>query len=176
MKGLKLTSAIVLLSFIVVNPRVNAQQTPQIETKPQTEKFQIESTPKQDLNQEQQKAANYLKQGFSLVKTKNYSEAIKAFDEALKIQPNSQYAYLGRGASYVLLKQYQQGKTDLDKSIQLDNSVSYTYLFRGVANSVLGNKQDAITDLETAAKLFERDGDTESAQTSRNAIKQLSKV
>lgn len=175
MKGLKLTSAIVLLSFLIVNPRVNAQQSPQIETKPQTEKFQIESTPKQDLNQDKKKALNYLKQGFSLFKAKNYPQAVFAFNEAIKIQPNNQYAYLGKGISNYMLKQYTLAKTDLDKSIELDSSLSFGYLFRGIANSALGNTKEAVTDLQIAAKQFEQNGETKLAQTSREAIKLIRK-
>ena len=176
MKGLKLTSAIVLLGFMVVSPRVNAQELPETNVKPQVEKSQVESYPNQNLTPEQQKALTYLRQGFKLFKSKNYPQAITAFDEVIKIQPNNQYAYLGRGASYVLLKQYQQGKTDLDKSIQLDNSVSFAHFFRGIANGALGNKNDAITDLETAAKLFDRDGEIELAKTSRDAIVRIRNV
>ena len=71
------------------------------------------------------------------------------------------------------MKQYQQAKTDLDKTIELDNSISYAYFFRGVSNGALGNRKDAITDLETAARLFDQDGNTELAQTSRDVIKQI---
>ena len=173
MKGLKLTSAIVLLSFMVINPRVNAQELPDTNLTPQIEKFQVESNPNPNLREDEQQAVNYLRQGFSLFKNKNYPEAIKAFNEVIKIQPNNQYGYFGRGVSYFQLKQYQQAKTDLDKTIELDNSISYAYFFRGVSNGALGNRRDAITDLETAATLFDKDGNTEFAQTSRNVIKRL---
>ena len=176
MKGLKLTSAIVLLGFMVVNPRVNAQQLPETNVKPQVEKYQLQSNLNQYLSPNDERALAYVRLGFKLFESKKYSQAIKAFNEVIEIQPNNQYAYFGRGSSYVLLKQYQQGKTDLDKSIQLDNSVSYAHFFRGVANGALGNKNDAITDLETAAKLFDRDGETELAKTSRDAIKQIRNV
>ncbi len=169
MKVLKLTSAIALLGFMVISPKVNAQTLPDTDIKPQIERMQVESSP----NQDSEKAVNYLKQGFDLFTAKNYPEAIKAFDEVIKIQPNNQYAYLGRGASYLLLEQYQQAKTDLDKSIELDSSMAYSHFFRGVANSALGNKKDAITDLETAANLFDKNGETELAQTSRNVIEKI---
>ena len=173
MKGLKLTSALVLLSFMVINPRVNAQELPDTNVTPQIEKFQVESNPNPNLREDEQQAVNYLRQGFSLFKNKNYPEAIKAFNEVIKIQPNNQYGYFGRGVSYFQLKQYQQAKTDLDKTIELDNSISYAYFFRGVSNGALGNRRDAITDLETAARLFDQDGNTELAQTSRDVIKQI---
>ena len=169
MKGLKLTSALVLLSFMVINPRVNAQELPDTNVTPQIEKLQVESNP----NQNSEQAVNYLKQGFNLFQNKNYPEAIKAFNEVIKIQPNNQYGYFGRGISYFQLKQYQQAKTDLDKTIELDNSISYAYFFRGVSNGALGNRKDAITDLETAARLFDKDGNTEFAQTSRDVIKRI---
>ncbi|WP_414621525.1 tetratricopeptide repeat protein [Calothrix sp. CCY 0018] len=169
MKGLKTVSAIALLSFMVITPRVNAQTLPEVNIKPQIERMQVESSP----NPDSDKAVNYLRQGFSLFQNKNYPEAIEVFNEVIKIQPNNQYAYLGRGASYVLLEQYQQGKTDLDKSIEIDSSIAYSHFFRGIANGALGNNNNAITDLETAAKLFEKDGETELAQTSRNVIEQL---
>ena len=173
MKGLKLTSAIVLLSFMVINPRVNAQELPDTNLTPQIEKLQVESSPNPNSRDDKQEAVNYLRQGFSLLKNKNYPEAIKAFNEVIKIQPNNQYGYFGRGVSYFQLKQYQQAKTDLDKTIELDNSISYAYFFRGVSNSALGDRKNAITDLETAAKLFDKDGNTEFAQTSRDVIKRI---
>jgi tetratricopeptide (TPR) repeat protein len=163
MKGLQAASAIVLLSFMVITPRVNAQ------TLPDTNVTQVES----NQNPNNEKAVSYLKQGFNLFQNKKYPQAIKAFNEVIKIQPNNQYAYLGRGASYLLSEQYQQAKTDLDKSIQLDSSMAYAHFFRGIANTGLGNKNNAITDLETAANLFDKEGNTESAQTCRDAIKRL---
>lgn len=168
MKGLQAASAIVLLSFMVITPRVNAQTLPDTNVKPQAE-TQVESTP----NPDNEKAVNYLKQAFNLFTNKKYPQAIKTFNEVLKIQPNNQYAYLGRGGSYLLLEQYQQAKTDLDKSIELDPSMAYAHFFRGIANGSLGSKKDAITDLETAANLFDKDGNAEFAQTCRDAIKRL---
>ncbi|MGB3650333.1 MAG: tetratricopeptide repeat protein [Rivularia sp. (in: cyanobacteria)] len=173
MKGLKLTSAIALLSFMVISPRVDAQTLPDTNIKPQIERMQVESDPNQNSTGDNKKAATYLEEGIKLFKAKKYREAIETFDEVLKIQPNNQYAYFFKGASYFQLKEYQQAKTYLDKSIELDDSMSYSYFFRGVTNAVLGNKDNAITDLETATKLFEKDGDTELAQTSRKVIEQL---
>ena len=173
MKVLKLTSAIALLGFMVISPKVNAQTLPDTDIKPQIERMQVESSPDQNLNQDEQKAANYLKEGIKLFQAEKYREAIKTFNEVLKIQPNNQYAYFFKGASYFQLKEYQQAKTDLDKSIELDDSMSYSYFFRGVTNAVLGNKDNAIADLQTAAKLFDKDGETELAQTSRNVIEKI---
>lgn len=173
MKTLKLTSAIALLSFMVISPKVNAQELPDTNIKPQIERMQVESDPNQNLNQDEQKAANYLTQGFSLFKAKNYPEAIKAFNEVIRIQPNNQYGYFGRGMSNYMLEKYTLAKTDFDKSIELDSSFAFAHFFRGITNSALGNKDNAITDLQTAAKLFDKSGETQLAQTSRQVIARL---
>jgi tetratricopeptide (TPR) repeat protein len=168
MKGLKAASALALLSFMLINHKANAQTLPNTNIKPQSEKLQVESNPNQD------KAVNYFNQGLSLLKAKKYPEAIKAFSEVIKIQPNNQYAYLGRGLSYFRLKQYQQAKINLDKTIELDNSIADAYFYRGMTNFMLNNRNDAITDLQTAANLFDKDGKAEKAQICRDAIKRIS--
>ncbi len=167
MKGLKALSAIVVLSFMVVAPRVNAQTLPNTNTKRQTEKLQVESNSNQD------KARSYFKQGLSLLGAKKYPEAIKAFNEVIRIQPNNQYGYLGRGISYFRLKQYQQAKKDLDKTIELDNSIAYAYFYRGITNFMFDYNNNAITDLQTAANLFDKDGKAKQAQTCRYLIRKI---
>lgn len=168
MKGLQAAFALVF-SFMVISPRVNAQ-TPDTNVKPQIDKLQVESTPNQNLTPNR-KALSYLKQGYTLFNNRNYPEAIKVFDKVIKIQPNNQYAYQGRGSSYAILGLNQRGKTDLDKAIQLDNSLSHAHFFRGFINRELGNKDNANRDLETAANLFEKEGNRNFAQLSRDSIK-----
>ncbi|BAY81488.1 TPR repeat-containing protein [Calothrix parasitica NIES-267] len=167
MKGLKALSAIVVLSFMVISPRVNAQTLPNTNIKRQTEKLQVESNPNQD------KARSYFKQGLSLLRAKKYPEAIKAFSEVIRIQPNNQYGYYARGISYFRLKKYQQAKTDLDKTIELDNSIAYAYFYRGITNFMFDYNNDAITDLQTAANLFDKDGEPKQAQTCRDLIRKI---
>lgn len=171
MKGLQAAFALVF-SFMVISPRVNAQ-TPDTNVKPQNEKLQVESTPNQNLTPNR-KALSYLKQGHTFLKNRNYPEAIKAFDQVIKIQPNNQYAYQGKGATYLRTGQFKQAKTDLDKSIQLDNSLSYAHYYRGLVNIALANKDNANTDFETAANLFEKEGKPKLANLSREFKKHYS--
>ncbi|MDJ0697236.1 MAG: tetratricopeptide repeat protein [Mastigocoleus sp. MO_167.B18] len=173
MKFLKVTSAIVLLSCIVFSQKVSAQTLPKLELEPQIEKLQLNSIQSLDSQENNQKVKAYLNKGIEYLQAKKYSEAIQAFSEVIKIQPNNQYAYLGRGISYLALGKYQQAKTDFDQCIEFDYSLSYAYFFRGITNSALGNKENAIEDLKTATNLFERDGQTQWAQKSRNLINQI---
>ena len=177
MKGLKVASAIALLSFMVISQKANAQTLPGIdikpEIKPQIQRLQVESTPNPNSRQNDEKAQAYFEKGMKLVEADKYPEAIQAFSEVIKIQPNNQYAYLLRGYSYIQLEKYTLAKADLDKTIELDNSIAYAYYFRGFTNYELGNKNNAITDFQTAAKLFDKEGRTEQAQKSRELIEYI---
>ncbi|MDY6900309.1 MAG: tetratricopeptide repeat protein [Cyanobacteriota bacterium] len=174
MKGLKAISAIVVLSFMVVSQKANAQ-IPGIDIKPQiqlpAQKLQIETTP--NTREDDQKALIYLQKGIKLFQAEKYQQAIPFFSEVIKIQPNNQYAYFFRGVSYFQLEKYQQAKVDLDKSIELDDSISYSYYFRGITNYLLGNKNSAISDLQTAAKLFDKEKNTQMAKKSRDVIEYI---
>ncbi|NJL81292.1 MAG: tetratricopeptide repeat protein, partial [Richelia sp. SM2_1_7] len=131
MKGLKTISAIALLGFMLISQKASAQTLPGIdikpEIKPQIQRLQIESSPNPNSRQDDEKAQAYLDKGIKLFEAEKWSEAIQAFSEAIKIQPNNQYAYFFRGYSYFQLEKYQQAKADLDKTIELDDSISYAY-------------------------------------------------
>ena len=177
MKGLKLTPAIVVFILMTISQKTNAQTLPGSDIKPQIqpkiEKLQIQSTPNQDSTRNNQKLKIYFQKGLKLIEQKEYAQAIRIFNEIIKIQPNNQYGYFFRGFSYFRLKMFQQAKVDFDKSIQLDPSISYSYFFRGITNYALGDRRGAIIDLQTATKLFEKDGKTEMAQKSRDVIEHI---
>ncbi|KST63858.1 tetratricopeptide repeat protein [Mastigocoleus testarum] len=109
MKVLKVIPAIVLLGFMVVSQKANSQTLPKIELKlkPQIEKLQVDPIQTPDSREDKQTAQIYLKKGLELFKAEKFNEAIQAFGEVIKIQPNNQYAYLFSGLSYFQLKQYQ---------------------------------------------------------------------
>ncbi|MEM7553096.1 MAG: tetratricopeptide repeat protein [Cyanobacteria bacterium P01_A01_bin.84] len=173
MKALKVISTIVLLSLVVVSQKANAQTMPNTNLETQNNELLVTPTQNSNSSTNNENAQKYLNKGLELLKDKNYLQAIKAFNEVIKIQPDNQYAYFLKGISYLQLGKYQQAKADLDKSIELDSSISYTYFFRGMTNYALGNKEKAITDLQTAANLFEKDGKLEMAQKSRDVIERI---
>ncbi|BAY24686.1 TPR repeat-containing protein [Calothrix sp. NIES-2100] len=175
MKGFKVVaSGIILLGLMVCAPKANAENLPNTELKPQIEKLPVESTPNftQSPNNNSNAKA-YLDQGFELLDKEDYRGAIKAFSQLISLSPDNPYGYFGRGLAYFSTKEYQAAKADFDASINLDSSIAYNYLFRGMSNYALGSKDLAIADLQVAANLFEKEGKTDLAQQSLDAIKRI---
>ncbi|MEB3215790.1 MAG: hypothetical protein VKN72_05970 [Nostocales cyanobacterium 94392] len=86
MKGLKTVSAIALLSFMVINPRVNAQTLPDTNIKPQ-----IESTQHPDLTENNKDAKIDLEQR---IEENEYQQTQADLDESIEIDSSTLYAYL----------------------------------------------------------------------------------
>lgn len=175
MKGFKVfASGMILFGFMVCAPQANAEKLPSIDFKLQTEKLQVESTPnftQSTTDNNSDKAS--LEQAFTLLDQEDYRGAIEAFKQVISLSPKNPYGYLGRGFAYFQLKQYQEAKADFDQSINLNSNIGYAYLFRGISNYVLGSKELAVSDLQTAANIFKKEGETEMAQKSLDALERI---
>lgn len=176
MKGFKvLASGMILFGLMVCAPKANAEKLPNTDSKTQAEKLQVESTFTQSTTDNDNLKA-YIDQGFALLDKEDYRGAIKAFNQAIRINSNNPYGYIGRGLAYFSLKEYQLAKEDFDQTISLDSNIGYAYLFRGMSNYALGSKQLAISDLQTAANIFQKAGETEMAQKSLDALERIRNV
>jgi tetratricopeptide (TPR) repeat protein len=174
MKGLKgFASLMIVFGLMVCAPKAHAEKLPSIDVKPQAEKLHGESNFTQSTTDDNNNLQAYIDQGYGLLQKDDYSGAIQAFNEVIRLAPNNPYGYLGRGMAYFSLKQYQEAKADLDQTISLDSNIGYAYLFRGMSNYTLGSKSQAISDLQTAANIFQKAGETEMAQKSREALERI---
>ena len=62
----------------------------------------------------------YCNQGLALHKLKNYSDAVKAFDNALEIDEQYTKAYSKRALAYIELEQYQDAIADCEKACDMN--------------------------------------------------------
>jgi tetratricopeptide (TPR) repeat protein len=173
MKGLKVTSAIVLLSFVAISSRVNAQTVLGASMQSQIGKSLVASTPNSSSQQNEQEANSIFETGRQLYKANKYSEAIQAFSKFIELQPNNKDGYFFRGVSYQKSRQYQEAKVDFDKVIELDSSLSYAYFVRGIIHNQLGEKEKAIADLQIAVSFFKKEGKTDFEQKALDLIKEI---
>jgi tetratricopeptide (TPR) repeat protein/S1-C subfamily serine protease len=84
----------------------------------------------------------------------NYEHAIKDYDQAMTLQPESAYLYLTFKARARLAKEdYQGAITDLTESIRLMPNYVPAYMNRAIAEAKRGNKERFLADFEQALKL-----------------------
>ncbi len=99
-------------------------------------------------------AMDWLNKGLVLrYSDKNNQEAMKAFDNAIEIDPNFAKAYAVRAAIYNDWGQHQQALRESERAIKLDPNLSWGFNTRGWAYIGLLNHQKAIEDLNRAIEL-----------------------
>lgn len=76
---------------------------------------------------------DYMNQGYNYFSEKNYEEALKAFEKALKQDPNNAKIYNLIGATYAGQKKYDKAVVEYHKAIALDDSQAVFFLNLGLA-------------------------------------------
>ena len=92
-------------------------------------------------------------QGLAKQKEGKHKEAIKDYDQAIKLNPDLTEAYNNRGNAKSRLKQYPEAIKDYDQAIKLNPDLAEAYNNRGIAKSDLKQYQEAIKDHDQAIKL-----------------------
>ncbi len=80
-------------------------------------------------------------------------QALSAYDEAIKLNPNNADAYISRGVVKSKLGQSEDAIADHNEAIRLKPDYADAYINRGNAKRALGKHQDAIYDYDEAIRL-----------------------
>lgn len=88
---------------------------------------------------------------------KRYEEAIVAYDQAIKLNPNSATAYYNKGNVLSWLRRYQEALVTYEQAIRLDPTSSLAYIGKGNALNELQRYEEALVALEQATKLNPHD-------------------
>ena len=95
-----------------------------------------------------------LAKGDKLLNAGNYEEAIKLFDEAIKLNSNLALAYNDRGEAYRYLGKFYEAVENYNKAIEINPNFDWPYSNRGVVNmDDYGRYELAIQDFNKALKL-----------------------
>lgn len=82
-----------------------------------------------------------------------YSEAIKAFDRAIEIDPSDAFAYYAKGWCYELSGNDSSAMECYEQGIDMDKNYPYIYLMRGQIFLKRGEKENAEADFEKVLQL-----------------------
>ena len=96
---------------------------------------------------------NRYKYGMKLLEQGRLKDAIVAFDEAIRLDPQHAMAYGKRGGTYSGLGQPERAIQDFDEAIRLNPKHGGTYIARMIAYTRLGKDEEAHQDFERAVRL-----------------------
>jgi tetratricopeptide (TPR) repeat protein len=82
-----------------------------------------------------------------------YEEAVKWYDQALKIDPKSTVALNGKGLVFNKLGRYEEAITWFDKALKIDPYFAYALNNKGVTLANLGRYEEAITWYDKAIEI-----------------------
>jgi hypothetical protein len=100
------------------------------------------------------RAGSYLGLGIGFSAIGEYDTAIKYFDLAIQMNPNSSDWYTERGDMYHLKKDYDRALEDYNQAIKLDPKGSWTFNQRGLFYMDRNEYDRAIEDFNQAIKLL----------------------
>lgn len=99
----------------------------------------------------------------SFTETNEYDEALKLYDESLKLNPKNKFGLNNKGYTKILLKDYQDSIILFDKAISIDKDFSFSYNNRGLAKIELGKLDEGLLDIKKSLEL-----DSENADAHKN--------
>jgi tetratricopeptide (TPR) repeat protein len=91
--------------------------------------------------------------GYALSSQGKYDEAIKAYDEAIRIDPKSFAAWTNKGDALNAQGKYDEAIKTYDEAIKLDPNIAIAWNNKGTALSNQGNYDEAIKAIDEAIRL-----------------------
>ncbi|GAB3496104.1 hypothetical protein GCM10027341_14380 [Spirosoma knui] len=100
------------------------------------------------------KDRNRFRKGIDLVQKRNFFEAHRYFDEAVRQYPKSAIAYAYRGKCQLAQENYYSALYDLTQAVNRDNTLADCYLDRGIAYYRIDEFQNAFREFDKAVWHF----------------------
>jgi tetratricopeptide (TPR) repeat protein len=101
--------------------------------------------------------AQWLDEGNALNNLKRYEEAIIAYDQAIRLDPNVTSAYHNKGYALDNLKRYEEAIATYDQAIRLDPTYAFAVVGKGYALNNLKRYEEAIATYDQAIRLDPND-------------------
>ncbi len=101
----------------------------------------------------------YSNRGFSRAMLDDLTGAIKDFDRAIELAPNSADAYNARGNVNAMAGNQAQSIRDFNRAIRCNRNFADAYYNRAIGRHDLGDRLGAKVDFHQAAKLFQQQQD-----------------
>jgi len=121
-----------------------------IKSEPQT---QLETRDKETPSVPLKTKEQWVEEGNALSDLKRYEEALAAYEQAIRLDPNYAKAYYNIGVALYDLKRYEEALAAFEQAIRLDPDYADAYNNKGVALDNLGKSKEAKQAYEKARQL-----------------------
>ncbi len=101
----------------------------------------------------QKTAEDWLNKGNALLDQEKYDEAIKAYDEAIRLDPNHAAAWILKGGALAKQGKYDEAIKIIDEAIRLDPKVAAAWGLKGVVLHNQSKYDEAIKAIDEAIRL-----------------------
>jgi tetratricopeptide (TPR) repeat protein/predicted Ser/Thr protein kinase len=91
--------------------------------------------------------------GQRLILERKYDEAVKSFDEAIRLKPQFPMAFAARGSALLAAKDMDRALADFNEAIRLKPDLQFAFVERGRLYNLQGEYQRAIQDFDEAIQL-----------------------
>lgn len=122
-------------------------------------------------------AAEKIELGQKYLTESNYTEAVAAFTEVIKLDPSNIEAYMGRAEAYKGLKQYDDAKADYTEVIGKTDEMPYTqaqaYTGRAEVYELTDETTEAESDYSAAIGLLEKEDVGKKENIAEKLIREL---
>ena len=98
-------------------------------------------------------AAQWIEKGDEYQTSKNFENAILAYNQAINLDPQMEQAYVQRGKAYIFTKQYDLAVADFTKSIEMEPQNGELYWLCGLAYAGKGQHQLAINEYNKTLRM-----------------------
>jgi tetratricopeptide (TPR) repeat protein len=132
---------------------VAAVQAPQTPAGAKAQPAAVKHAPQAPTAVPSKEALSFLSQGNAWFNNKDYDEAIKAYDEAVRLDPNVPVTYFSRGNAWWLKNDPDKAIQDYSQAIRLNPKYALAYYMRGSAWLRKKEFDKAIQDNDEAIRL-----------------------
>jgi serine/threonine protein kinase len=105
----------------------------------------------------QKTAKQWFDEGLALGKLNRYEEALVAYEQAIRLNPNDAGAYYYKGVALGELKRYEEELVAYEHALRLNPNYANTYYNKGVALGELKRYEEALLAFEQALRLNPND-------------------
>ena len=105
----------------------------------------------------QKSSQEWMKEGNALYDQKRYAEAVAAYEQAIRLDPNNAANYSDKGAALCDLQRYAEALAAYEQAIRLDPKCQLYYNGKGLALNDLQRYEEAIAAFDQAIRLDPND-------------------